>query len=276
MSMQRIHRSPSMTAHLVEAGCFRSDNLVVVDVGASGGFESHWAVYGDQLGVLGFETDPAECERLSRLEKNPKVRYFPIALHRDRRHLTFHLGAVEQPPERQEAFDRSLWGRSSTREASRAKTAAAPAEKPANLYLDPTPRTVELETLDLDGFCDEHAIARIDFIKTDTDGGDLDVLTGALRSLEGRGVLGVCVEVCFQREAAQFSDVDRLLAKAGFLLYDLDVYRYSRRHLPAPFRDPSPAQTISGQIWWGNALYFRDVVGPAGRPSWITPTGLLK
>jgi hypothetical protein len=79
-------------------------------------------------------------------------------------------------------------------------------------------------------------------------------------------VLGLSVEV--QLHGADyphsnvFSNIDKFLRHAGFSLFDLDIYRYSRGALPARFQYDIPAQTVSGQVQWGEAIYFRDLADP--------------
>ena len=73
-------------------------------------------------------------------------------------------------------------------------------------------------------------------------------------------MLGLGVEVQFHgpvsSEANLFSNVDRFLRGFGFGLFDLDVHRYSRGALPAEFVYDLPAQTTTGQVLWGEAIYF--------------------
>jgi hypothetical protein len=45
-------------------------------------------------------------------------------------------------------------------------------------------------------------------------------------------------------------------------LFDLDLWRYSRRSLPDTFYYKIPAQTVTGQVQWGEAVYFRDLARP--------------
>jgi len=116
----------------------------------------------------------------------------------------------------------------------------------------------------------EHS--RLDFLKVDTDGHDIEVILGASNILDAGGVLGLRVEVQFHgsphEHANTFSNIDRVLRGRGFSLFDLDVYRYSRADLPAPFVYDIPAQTTSGQISWGEALYLRDVSSPRYEDMW--------
>ena len=116
----------------------------------------------------------------------------------------------------------------------------------------------------LDSFLAKHPEGTIDFIKSDTDGHDFDVIRGAEATSREMSVLGVLIECPFHAEphaeATLFSNIDLYMKRIGFELFDLDVQRYSRRALPDRFRFDIPAQTYGGQVQWCEALFFRDPV----------------
>lgn len=60
------------------------------------------------------------------------------------------------------------------------------------------------------------------------------------------------------RYANNFANIDKYMRTMGLTLLDLQTYRYSRSALPDQFLYSIPAQTISGQIQWGDAYYYRD------------------
>ena len=101
----------------------------------------------------------------------------------------------------------------------------------------------------------------IDFIKLDTEGSELEILEGALATLEK--ILAVEIEVAFTAfnvGRPLFADVDLFMRKNGFSLYDLDTYRHSRMVLPSLESD-SFSTTSYGQTLWADALYIKDIVG---------------
>jgi hypothetical protein len=127
-------------------------------------------------------------------------------------------------------------------------------------------------TITLDDRISVREHPRVDFVKVDTDGHDIEVILGARNILAAGGVLGLRVEMQFHGSpheyANTFSNIDRLLRERGFSLFDLDVYRYSRADLPAPFVYDIPAQTTTGQVSWGEALYLRDLGSPTYEAMW--------
>src|SRR5206468_297213 len=56
--------------------------------------------------------------------------------------------------------------------------------------------------------------------------------------------------------------------EAGFSLFDMSTWRYTRAALPGRFVWGSPGPTEKGQLWWGDFLYFRDLGDPAYEASW--------
>jgi FkbM family methyltransferase len=97
--------------------------------------------------------------------------------------------------------------------------------------------------------------ARMEFIKIDTQGTELDVLRGARASLDS--CLGIEVEVEFQplyAGAAVFRDVDRYISDLGFELFDLRRTFFVRNGAPPT---QQKMRQKKGQIVFGDALYFR-------------------
>jgi len=82
----------------------------------------------------------------------------------------------------------------------------------------------ELRLARLDDFCREHGIEQIDVLKTDTEGGDLDVLSGAEQMLAKGRIRCVLSEVSFDPRDAQhtqFDSVRALLRMHGFRMHGL-------------------------------------------------------
>ena len=114
----------------------------------------------------------------------------------------------------------------------------------------------------LSDFLEERGKPVPNFLKVDTDGHDFFVLQGADRSLSSLELFGVEVECQFHGKSGPrentFANIDEYLRSRGFSLFSLETHKYSRADLPQPFVWNLFAQTTSGQIQWGEAVYFRD------------------
>jgi FkbM family methyltransferase len=242
--MPNLHivAEPRMTLRLVEAGAFADAPLVVVDVGARGGIEWFWKAFGDGVRVIAFEPDAEECARLQS-EAPANTTYLPLALGARKGTQTLHVARFSAAS----SFhpnDPAWCGRFDVGES---------------LVVD---AKIEVATTTL-----REALAgqQADFIKLDVEGAELAVLSGA--DLEG--VMGLVAEVRFTHRMSHcptLAELDQFCRSHGFDLYDLDLYRYSRKALPYPYlydyRDqadaPVTGPTVQGQPLTGDALYFRD------------------
>ena len=95
-----------------------------------------------------------------------------------------------------------------------------------------------------------------DFLKLDTEGNELEILTAGRDMLE-REVLGVYVEISFWRKGtagAVFHRIDRFMNDLGFVLYDLQI---NRSHI-------SGLGGKKDKVRSGDALYLRDFSAYAG------------
>jgi FkbM family methyltransferase len=98
-----------------------------------------------------------------------------------------------------------------------------------------------------------------DFIKTDVEGADLDVLKGAEKALGS--ALGLQVEAAFVERnigAPLFADIDIFLRGQGFTLFQLIREHWVRNNkIIGPRSRP--------QLIWADVIYFRDAAAMLGR-----------
>jgi FkbM family methyltransferase len=209
----------------------------LVDVGARGGIDQRWALFYPFLQVLGFEPDPAECERLEQAARQLpyRSRFLPYALGREESQVTFNV---------------CRWPvASSVYEPNADVLEAFPA---AAGLMTVTERRV-LATVALDAVCGQEKFTP-DCLKIDVEGAELGILHGAEIALEGTLVLDVETE--FQelfRGQPLFADVDVHLRKRGWRL--LGLRRICWRRTAGLSRASSG---YGGQLVSADALYFND------------------
>ena len=248
-----------MTAALVKSGVFRDAPFSLIDVGASGGIAQRWFIFGDHLRAVGCDPLVAECERLNRESTNPNVCY--------RACFVVSNDPVDAIPD-DLRVDPSLLkdnyplARSSSTEAIRLLGMDYAREQ----YNRGAPMRHAEERITLDDFAALRPEFHANFLKVDTDGSDLQVLRGGRQLLRSSDMLGVAVEANLHGPihpaANTWPHIDALLRENGFTLFDMSLWRFSRAALPAKFVYEVPAQTIQGQILWGDALYLRDLGAP--------------
>src|SRR5262245_45538774 len=74
MYTPRINSNAPLTRRIVEMGALRATPFHLVDVGASGGIDGYWEVFGDSLRATGFDGLVKEVERLNAV-KDARERY---------------------------------------------------------------------------------------------------------------------------------------------------------------------------------------------------------
>lgn len=262
-----------MTRYLVELGLFRGSEFGLVDVGASGGIDPRWSVFGDQLRGWGFDPLEGEVERLAaHTPKNVTYHAYNVGYKGYEDLLRRVPYAVPSRPalSNDPGLRFSVW------------KALPPADSVKPYDGSGSQRRTE-RRVDLDDFFAGDLRRRVDFIKTDTDGHDYEVLLGAADVIRESPVIGVQAECNLHGRlhphVQVFANLDRMMREAGFSLFDMSTWRYTRAALPGRFVWGSPGPTDKGQLWWGDFLYFRDLGDPAYEANWDyqpTMTKVLK
>jgi Methyltransferase FkbM domain len=265
--MDNANYGSKLVPHLVERGLLDDAPFSLIDVGCGLGLDPLWRAFGTYLHAHGLDPQVDEVRRLTEAETNANVHY----------HAGFVGLAADHPFVVREAANRTPaddyfqpFGRSSSiAAAERVSAVREPTLEEANAWLQ---ERLTDERVSLSAFVRREGIHDIDFVKTDTDGHDFEVLVSAEEMLRDTGVLGCMVEVDFygsSRETSNsFHNIDRLMRRSGFSLYHLTLRRYSRAVLPAPFVYRSLASTDWGQAMQGDAVYFRDGASAAYERVW--------
>jgi FkbM family methyltransferase len=244
VNLEELNLNPKFTKHLVKNKAFGNKLLVVADIGARGGFQPQWDVFGDQIRIIGFEPDQKECLSLNATQSN-KGRYcfYPVALFNDS--LT-HPFYITEYPDSSGMYppDPEILGRFPNEKQLTVKSVS------------------QIKTIDFDSFSSSNNIGNVDFIKLDTEGAEYDILEGALKSIR-KSVIGISCEAWFgpwHKNQKVFGDIDCLLRSLGFSLYDISLNRQARKSLPELRSAVMPTPDKYGQLIWCDALYLRDAV----------------
>ena len=233
---------------------------MLIDVGASGGIDGFWAeCFGPKLKAVGFDPLIAEVDRLNKTRGYGGIRYEAAFVGCPEYDTLFPPSLRQNPIASKD--NSSFPGTSAVRASDAMRMNYVKEIFNAGAEVRLTDRHISL-----DDYVQQSGIRNVDFLKIDTDGHDIEVLLGAKEMLRTQEVLGISVESQIHGASHPysntFSNIDRLLREWGFTLFDLDLWRYSRRSLPDKFYYQIPAQTVTGQIQWGEAVYFRDLARP--------------
>lgn len=101
-----------------------------------------------------------------------------------------------------------------------------------------------VEVTTVDDYCAAHGIERIDILKSDTQGFDLDVLRGAQRRIDSGAIRLVFLEITFSdmyKGSPRFDEIYAFLADRRFALVSFYDFYYQR-----------------GRAGWTDALFISD------------------
>ena len=202
-----------------------------IDIGASGGLDNEWKGMESYMHIIGFEPDVEEYNKLI-MNKNSHT-YFNIA--------------VSDKKEQKELYIRQSQGNSSFYENN-------------DLIINKFPHAERFKIIDkvliktdtLDNILKPDDYIKMDFLKIDVEGGELNVLKGA-ESVLINGIFAIQAEVRFlefYKNSPLFPEVHTFITSKGFELFDLNRYFYKKR----PYFG-----SLKGQIGMADALYFMDI-----------------
>jgi FkbM family methyltransferase len=201
-----------------------------------------WHIFAPNLSIYGFDADADACDEANAELEARQINWREI-------HIPLAIGkAIEE---------RTLYVTKDPMCSS-----LYPPNEPYLARLAGLPELVnldfsfEVDTTTLDHFCQEQDLNEIDLLQIDVQGADLDVLEGAINILNC-GTLAIQIEVEFSHlytNQPLFADVDTFLRKHDFTLFDLS------RSYRLRSRSPIRSTVRAGQLLWGDAFYFRDLI----------------
>ena len=262
------------------AGSLASKRFTFVDVGCSGGLDPAWRVFGDRLRAVGFDASAEECERLTRMETHPDIKYVGAFAGLPTDHPIARL-AAGKPWFFRDLTPRTSYARFMQLRQETLKASSLGEKLRHNVWgmtklADPN-RPVIVPT-----FLKELGWSDVDFLKIDIDSIDFQVLNSFDGQFDQLGLLAARLEVNFFGGVGEsehvFHNTDRFMRARGFELMGLEIRTYSMSALPAPFAITAPAQTITGRPSQADALYARDPAAPdwADVGAAMTPEKLAK
>lgn len=246
------------------AESLRSEKFRLLDIGCSGGLDPVWRAFEPRLQALGIDASVTECRRLAELERNPDVSYVAAFAARAA-DKPIDISAGPAAPLIMKMRDRMSFMRTREIRDARLKQATTEEQFRHNAWemtglADPAKPIVPADLLAERGWRD------LDYIKLDVDGADFDILQSFAGRFDPLQVIAVQLEVNFvgtdRPDEHTFHNTDRFMRAHGFDLFRLDVRNFSVRALPARYIWPTPAETVSGRPFQGEAYYARDVLAP--------------
>jgi hypothetical protein len=250
---------PALIADKLKAERFR-----LLDIGCSGGIDPAWRAFGPKLQALGIDASESECKRLAGLERNPDISYVAAFAARSA-DKAVDISAGPAAPLIMRMRDRMSFMRTREIREARLKQASTAEQFRHNAWemtglADPAKPIVAPALLAERGWTD------LDYLKIDVDGADFEILQSFKGQFDSLRVIAVQLEVNFigtdQPGDHTFHNTDRFMRAEGFDLLRLDVRNFSARALPARYIWPTPAETVSGRPFQGEAYYARDVLAP--------------
>ena len=265
MTHEPKRNQPAFRVALEELGL---GALNIVDVGARWGACESWFRLSPLGRLVGFEPDSEECSRLNCHANHACDQFFPYALGKVDGDGLLH---VTRQPACSSLFPPSEFMR------ERFPTLRSDMEQVGECLV-PITR--------LDTWAKTAGVNRIDLIKIDTQGGELDVLLGAGELLNE--CLAIEAEVMFSPlyiGQPLFSDIDTFLRQHGFTLWRLSNLAH---YAESPSEILSNTSMVhfdystvnhpigSGRLVWANAIYFKDRSAVSDRRSILALAALME
>lgn len=237
------------------------EKITILDIGArrfEEGFALQWRdIPHHRLSVIGFEPDPAECQRMQAVLADMGVegRFHPCGLWDADGEMPFY---TTSPPLGSSCLEPD--------EALAARYRYSWADQATDMGLAPV-RRGRTNARRLDSLAEElgpETLGRVDYANLDVQGGELAVLNGGRRLLSQ--ALCLKLEIWFQRRyrgCALFAEVDSLVRAMGFELFAMDLSSgVGRTASPVNANRILGRPHSVGQVFTSDALYFADPADP--------------
>jgi FkbM family methyltransferase len=271
------NRTRLVLVDLIDALLPRSERFVILDGGAREALADPrlLVLEPSRLVVHGFEPDAGECERLNRQarERGLDLHYHAVGLWSADAVLPFEENNAG-------AGSSFLYQNRVVTDRWRFESRIAVTNSPDLFY--PT-KIVNIPVTSVANWAANAGVDKIDFIKLNVQGAELEILRGCGAVLDG--VAGILLEVSFvesYKDRPMFADLDVWLRDHGFTFFDLIGHHYVGR-AASPFvarqchgLAPHWGELVSfwGQLIEGHALYFRDPIAAPMRHD--TPLDVLE
>lgn len=215
--------------------------LVAADIGARGGFEPDLLPLAFAVDAIGFEPEPTAFAALSSSGPWRSLRHLPVAIGGTNGQRILHVTTDNQ----------------STSLLEPDPAAIAEFDKPQFVTVT---KTLNVETRTLDEALSGAGVGRVDYLKLDIEGAELEVLRAAPRIVGG--LLALKVEVTFlpmRRDQALARHIESHLAGHGFRLMDFIRPAHWRRdgYIIHPQISGGTIPYSRGQLIHGDYLFFR-------------------
>jgi FkbM family methyltransferase len=250
------HAEAPFTRWIIAEGLLH-EPFVVVDVGVQGGEHPRWELLGDQVRVYGFDAISEAIDRIKAPGDRPHRVFRALALGNEDGERNFFV-----PPNTTAA---SFYEQVTLEQTSRHGDGV------------PGGRIVPIRRLDTLFTAGELPAA--DYIKTDCESFDAEVLRGARRYLAQANILSLTVETDFAVSSmyprTAFAEINEIAVQHRLLVFDINCVRHARpAYVSARERHPwPPADALHdvpyldvGQPQTFDFLFCRDFVLEQKKP----------
>ena len=216
----------------------------ILDIGARGGADEDLLAIAWASRIVCFEPDKAESDAMAR-QGDARWRQFTV--------LPFAVGGVSGPQELHVPDDR--------RAASLLEHNPDMVERFGRENLHVPKETVAVQTRTLDALRKDGRINRVDYMKIDVEGAELDILKAGAALLQDCVALKVECSFLQQRLRQPLVwDVVPFLVAEGFEVVDLqDIHHWRRRNLPShPYRVRADMEYSRGQVAQCDIIFLRS------------------